>query len=215
MKYFKIKYSLNNKIIGDTYPQCQNAIHKITIDDENHIWNQEDGFLKETVSIPDIKLSKLAKQTDLLSDTILGGRLLISNKLKNLIEKYSNVLELQFLNVNLIVKNQYTKYWILNPLIYKNEFIDFENSSIWIEGLGNSKINKIDINNYNEYNNLKNSLLYPERISIHYYKLIDKLNQNFFQLANVKDGNFNIVSEKLKNEIENENCTGIEFELIE
>lgn len=215
MRYFKIEYSINKSIIGTTFPQSQNANHKISIDDENHIWNQKPGILKASVVIPDIILSKLAKKTDLISDVTLGRFLILSDKLKSIIEKYANNSELQFVEIKLIVKKEIFNYWILNPIIFRNDFIDFEKSDNWIEGSGFIKIRKVNISSYAEFNQIKDSLIYPEWLTIHNFKLVRNINQHFFQLSNLKNTNSNFISEKLKHEIEKENCTGIDFELVE
>ncbi|MCX6207658.1 MAG: hypothetical protein NTZ19_15555 [Bacteroidetes bacterium] len=215
MEYFKIEHSTNKSIIGSTYPQCQHAVHKVSIDDESHIWYQKLGYLDEHVLIPDIILSRLAKKTDLISDVTLGRFLILSDKLKSIIEKYANNSELQLVEIKLIVKKEILNYWILNPIIFRNDFIDFEKSENWIEGSGFIKIREISISNYVEFKQLQESLIYPERVKIHNFKLHSNTNQHFFQLSNLKNANSYFVSEELKNAIEKENCTGIEFELVE
>lgn len=220
MKFFSIKSSLDNKIVGD-YNQVQKAIHNCDIWNEPNFIDRID-FIKIDFEplLSSAVLAKNAKLTDLISASVVGfsSRLLISGKLKILIEKYSQET-CQFFKSPVIFKNTIIEnYWILHPYKFNLEVIDFKNSVIYETQNVFLKILKLSINSIEEFYEAKSKIdnkgrefgIFIERIKIRDHVLLD-----FFILRYVEAGVKFIVSEKLKWELEEADCTGIEFQPVE
>lgn len=218
MKYYSIRESLDKKIIG-TYPQVVHANHNCHVWDEPKFIGQVQ-FKKidyEPITSNAI-LEKKARPTDLISSRSIGFtlKLLLSGKLKRIIEKYSKN-KCQFFQAPVIFKDYLINdYWLLSPYNFNMEFIDYHKSAISvrvrrIEGGTESKPLKAD--DYKEFMSIiNNHKEKKEIVSIDNIILKDNVNEDFFLLNHRLSY---IVSEKLKKEIENAQCTGIEFMPIE
>jgi hypothetical protein len=211
MKYYRIEESTDLKIIG-AYPQAQKANHLVPVDNPLHLWKARKIGMKwdNSISIPEPILTKKAKLTDLISSVATGGNLIISNKLKEILEKVDNNC-IQFMRVNVIYNENKTPYWLVNPFCFGFENVDFTNSEIWLETHGNTKISKVFINSIDEFEQVKTKHKLPERISIEKIELKKEIKNNFFILRHIATGSGYFISEKLKNEIEQAGCTGIRF----
>ncbi|CAH0337537.1 hypothetical protein FVB9288_03304 [Flavobacterium sp. CECT 9288] len=216
MKYYCITNSGNKKIVG-THSQVQQAIYHCDIWDDDKFIDRVD-FVKtdfEPITANAI-LMKKAKLTDLLSADIIGfsSKLLMSGKLKSILEN-NRKTGLQFCKSPVVYKNEMIEdYWTLNLYEVNSEFIDFNKSEIFLmDGLFD-KIKKLPITNIEEYEKEKmqiDKIGYPSNIYIERFVLNDNLPEDFFVLRQVEGGVKYMVSEKLKQKIEEAGCTGIEF----
>ena len=146
----------------------------------------------------------------------LTPNLLISEKLKIILERY-NISEPHFYyKSNLIYKNENFDYYIFQftgNKIFKNtlSYIDF-NKSIFLDPVKKENIKAENLDDFlsvykriYKENGIENKLKNK--------KLVLKVNLDFFPIGTImKD---NIVSEKLKQAIEKENITGFEFSELE
>lgn len=211
MNYYRIEESTDLKIIG-TYPQAQKANHLVPVDNPLHLWKARKIGIKwdDNISIPEPILMKKARLTDLVSSVVTGGNLIISNKLKEIITQANNNC-IQFMQVAVIYNEKKISYWILNPISFGFENIDFANTEIWLETYGNTKISQIPINDMEQFDEAKVKYKLPERISIARIELKKEVKNDLFVLRHTVSGSGYFVSEKLKNEIEEAGCTGIRF----
>lgn len=221
MKYFFINNSLNNKIVGN-YNQVVSAIHHCDVW-EDPIFIDRIDFVKidfEPITSHAI-LEKKAKLTDLINASCIGFslRLLISNKLKVILEKKS-INKCQFFKSPVIYENEKVNdYWILHPYLFNLDYIDFNKSDINVrvrKKEGGTELIKIQVNSLEEF--LKTVDFHKERmeiVSVNKIYLNKSVNEDFFILRHVEGGVKYVVSEKLKQEIEDAGCTGIEFQPTE
>ena len=226
MNYYIIQESHNKKIIGH-YPQVENVHHNCHVWDEprfvSHIDFEKVDF--EPITSNAI-LHKKSKQTDLINANSAMGfsrKLLISGKLKSILEK-NRKNGMQFFKAPIIQNNIIIEdYWILNFYEFNYEYIDFLNSKISYTRKADDY--KITYNTIKDFINFKNFEQFEtkrleastneESLSIEILSLFDQnINQDFFMIKYVFAGSF-FVSEKLKKEIEDTGCTGIEFQPIE
>lgn len=218
MKYFEIRNSLDLKEIGK-YPQVENAKANC------HIWDDPQfidrfGFnrIDSEVITSNAILHERAKITDLLSAFIVGFslKLLISSKLKNILEKYSNS-KFQFFNAPIIYKNEYYEnYWLMHTHTFSYNYIDFAKSNFVLRKRktgGGTYLENIEIKTIDDFKKVLNYDLRSKRIHFLCNNVILKsaISEDFFSLRHVSGGFKHFVSEKLKEEIEKQNCTGIEF----
>jgi hypothetical protein len=220
MNFFSISNSLNPKVLGH-YPQVKE------IKQNCNVWN-EPKFIEhinfERVSFNPITANAVlyssSKLTDLISISGMGftRKLLLSGRLKKILERNS-VGGLQFFQSNLIYKNEeINDYWILNSFDINMHFIDIQSSNfVWRKRkeVGGTYLAEVNFNSLDEFirkiidDNLEGKL-YINKIKIH-----EGVTEDFFTLLNVEGGVKYIVSEKLKQEIEDAGCTGIEFQPVE
>ena len=113
-------------------------------------------------------------------------------------------------------------YWILNFYEFNYEYTDFPNSKISYTRKADDY--KITYNTIKEYINLKNfeqfeakrleAITKEESLSIEKLNLFNQnVDEDFFMIKYVFSGLY-FVSEKLKKEIEDAGCTGIEFQPV-
>ncbi|WP_374172155.1 hypothetical protein [Flavobacterium tructae] len=220
MKYYFINNSLNNKIVGD-YNQVQGAQHHCDIWEDPNFIDKID-FIKINFQpiVSNAILSRKAKLTDLINAQTIGFslRLLISNKLKDILEKYSKEKG-QFFRSPVIYQNKkIDEYWIFHPYFFESSSIDYLGSKILIRKRkpeGGTFLEKIKLENDDDFkiqNLVKNE---DDFIYISNLKIKKDFLSDFFLLLNTENGIGYIVSEKLKKEIENAGCTGIEFQPVE
>ena len=216
--YYSIQHSLNAKIVGKFFQSETIAWNYGNIDNPkllNNIYFQKVDF-DPIVPIP--LLHKKAKITDLISCVNAGGslHLIMTEKLKKIIEKH-RLKGLQFFKTSLIKEDiKYDDYFAMNMYESNMEFVDFVNSNVNVrvrKNEGGTELVKIQLNTLEEFvSTIDFHKEKMEIVTIDNVFLKDKVNEDFFMLIN---GVRMIVSEKLKKEIEDAGCTGIEFQPIE
>jgi len=211
MKYYQLSHSTVTQEVGMTYPQSQTARESLPVDHRQHLWQQKAGILKNVV-LPEPVVHPDAKLSDLLSTTATW-RLVISPKLKVILEKFIKEGQCQFLEMKVHYLSEVYQYWMLNPLQFNMELIDFGNSEIWLCGAGNTKIRKLEVNNIKDFEKNSHSFSMPERVSITAISFVPSITADFIQLRNAP--NMYYVSEKLRNELIKEGCKGISFKETE
>ncbi len=218
MKYYEIHNSVDLQIVG-SFPQVENANHNC------NVWNEPnfiDNFHFEKINVIPITsnaiLNKKAKLTDLISASIIGFslKLLISKELKEIIKVHSNT-SCQFFEAPIIYKNNYNhNYWLVYPYEINLQNIDFEKSTFALRkrsAEGGTFTENIDVKTIDKFQEILNA---REELNYSYFfikRIVLKANlkDDFFVLRYVEGGIKYIISEDLKKEIENVNCTGIEF----
>lgn len=211
MDYYRIEYSTVEREVGSTFPQSHTAKHPIQVEDPRHLWKQDIGKFPENVCIPEPVLHPDAVLTDLVSSVVTGTRLIISDKLKSLLESHIVAGECEFLHVPVTYIDKDYSYWMLNPIVFRMELINYSASEIWLTEFGFSKLNRINIKDYSAFAEWISILESPRGISITKLGFLADTKQDFIQLRYVTGGIGYYVSEKLKMEIEKAKCTGLRF----
>lgn len=220
MQYFFINESLNIKEVG-IYPQVEEAIYSCDV------WNEPKFVDRITFDEIDFEpimakavLRKRAKQSDLISAGIIGFhlKLLISEKLKNILEAY-RTSGMQFFRSPIIYKGiELENYWVLNFHKVDMQFIDYRKSDVFITEHVFNNVEKLNVTSYENFLVEKKKIEqkgYPYGIRIERIKLTDSISEDFFVLLDVEGGVRYVVSETLKEEVEKNKCIGIEFAPIE
>jgi hypothetical protein len=207
MKYYQLSHSTVTEEVGITYPQSQTARESLPIDHPQHLWQQKAGILNN-VALPEPVVHSDAKLSDLLSTTSTW-RLVMSSKLKVILEKYIKEGQCQFLEMKVHYLSEEYQYWMLNPLQFNMEVIDFATSKIWLCGAGNTKIREMEIKNLTDFEKNSQTFHMPERVSITSVSFVPNITSDFIQLRNAPSMFY--VSETLRNELIKDGCTGISF----
>jgi len=207
MKYYQLSHSTVKEEVGITFPQSHTTRESLAIDHLQHLWQQKAGILNN-VALPEPVVHPDAKLSDLLSTTATW-RLVMSPKLKVILEKYIKEAQCQFLDMKVHYLSEEYEYWMLNPLEFNMEVIDFGASEIWLCGAGNTKMQKLEIKNVADFEKSSITFHMPERVSFTSVSFVADITADFIQLRNAPSMFY--VSETLRNELIKEGCTGISF----
>ena len=159
MEYYRIRHSLDNKIVG-TYSQVEKAKYSCNINDANFI--DKVFFIKATFTPITAKaiLLKKAKLSDLISAYCVGftAKLLMSGRLKKILDD-NRKTSIEFFNSPVIYNNKEVyDYWVLNIYETNEEYIDFQNSKILLRNRrpeGGTKLSTIKITSLMDFKEKK------------------------------------------------------------
>jgi len=227
MKYYRLNFSLSTKVRGNSEYIKKSHIKipndKMYWEEPKFIGSVRNEKIEFQPYLLDVELFSNSKINDLIMDAgPISTKLIISDKLKYILEDYRKT-GMQFFNINILREKEiYNNYWVLNMYEFNQEFIDFSNCKIIyqekavdfeVSYLVNEK--NVFINNQDEfYKFIEKSRINDEIVWIE--KLVlDNVNEDFFMLKYVFGGCGYYVSENLKQEIEDSGCTGVEFQPIE
>ena len=223
--FYRIEPSLDEKVTGIDDFQSSSAIYPVNIWDPIYINQWRHTLIPDYVVLPIPKIKAKANLTDLMSVffTGSGGRLTISNRLKEILEKSSHG-NIQFIPLTIYYKKKYlTNYWLTNILSYdNNEAVNYQMSLVYLRYSGEDKHYYQEVRSYEEHLDARKKNADAKSDSAA-FTLIEKL---YFKKKLLRDlytvEHLNIypmgeyfVSEKLRREIESAGCTGIEFQPIE
>lgn len=223
MKYFAIEYSLNEKIMGKI-EQVKEYRHNC------HVWDNPnfiDRFpFQKIENIPilsNLHLYSSSKLTDVIMAGGIGfsfGSMVISDELKSVFDNF-NSYGVQFFPTYLLHKNKkIDNYWQSHIYDIPYDFIDFNNTDILLKDRDeNRNLTKkyLDkMKSKEDFLKFSESMKYPKMIYLTNINFLKEMNYDYFFLRYFENnGSLGIVSERLKEEIENKGCTGIEFRPIE
>ncbi len=207
------------------YPQMKETICNCDVDnDPLFIDNLYFKEIKVKLIVANPVLYVKSKLTDLIYVWHSGFTFvkLMSGKLKTILENNRNS-GLQFIQCSIFKDGlEHQDYWIMNMFEFNHEYIDIANSKVYYEKHSDDfnisyKTDKILLNldNFSEFMEyVEIAKVKTEMIVIENLKLINDIKDDFFRLRYVS-GKMYIISEKLKKEIEDAGCTGIEFQPVE
>lgn len=220
MKYYKLAYTTNNKIIGSNYPQCINVLDdfkKDTTKTAERIVAYQDRPIAETEHFT-LKglIVKSNVLTDFISSTIVRNNTFLISQCffkKFLDSGYSTKKPINLLNstVSVIWKDDKWDYKIMRVLPIDYEFyVDFGRSNFYagIGGLGD----EIGFKSYEDFvtkneNDIRWSMVFGKVI-----KFKRKLDLDIFQLGKISRTTF--VSENFKAWYISNEFTGLEFKEV-
>jgi hypothetical protein len=222
MKYYWLTYSQNIQEIGK-YEQSEITKVKGNINKLGQIGKIDDS----QIILPEPIVDPKAKLTTYLSSIPINPLrfLILKNCFIDFLKDF-NIEEFQTWNIKVHYKNSILKFYSLFYLTYPSQakYVDYKNSEFLIGRLGdwnnNSSRVPISVDNYNEYNNLIESLrARDDKSDIRCHKLVlnlTKVKVDMFRLTNMPYfGSGYYVSERLKTAIEEQRFTGMAFKEIE
>lgn len=216
MAFYSINSSSNEKVLGN-YPQIKGEKHNCHVwDNEKFIDRLEFKKIKFTPITSNAILYSKSNLTDLINISSIGfGRkMLIRRKLKSILDSH-NKDDIRFYESNLIQDGkEITGYWITNPIRSRLEFIDSKKSKVFLIKNYINTINELNLTSLEEFLKEKAKIEYPFSLLIKNISIKKNINSDFFILTDISGGIKYVVSKKVKNQIQNKNCTGIEFQPI-
>src|SRR5690349_13486573 len=222
MKYFAIEYSLNERIVGKI-PQTKEFKHHCDVSNDPSFIDKF-PFTKIEVNpiLSNLVLYPSAKQTDVI-DTMSSvgfsfGSLVVSNEFKDILEQFK-CYGIQFFSTHIIQDGEvYAGYWQTHIYKLAFEYIDFSKTQIVLRDRDKNRnvITKdLKVSSMIEFFTIAESVVYPKEIRLSDIHFNENMDLDYFQLGYINGGHRGIVSEKLKSELEKQNCTGIEFRPLE
>ncbi|MBB5395603.1 hypothetical protein [Mucilaginibacter sp. AK015] len=219
MAYYILNESLNRKILGK-YPQVENTVYSCdSWEDPRFIEHESVSF--EKVNFTPITAKAILAKKARLNDFMYPGGMgfskkpLISGKLKSILE-VTDKQGLQIYNSPVIYQgNEIEDYWVLNPYIFDMQAIDFKNVDVYLMEKYVHKIKKLDVLTYEDFIKQKAMIQekgYPYSIYIENVHILENTTSDFLILENVEGGVMYLVSERLKQHLEAEGITGIEYQ---
>ncbi len=221
IKYYSIETSLNEKIMGKI-PQIKEYVHNCDVENESRFI---DKFIFKKIEIQpilsNVVLYANAKQTDFIDSYGSVGfdfSYLISDKFRNILDQF-NTFGFQYFKTFVIQnRKNFENYWQIKKYDFPLHFIDFKKSTLIFKDrdINRNVISEtINFDGLKEFNLFANNLHYPKMISFKDIYFTENMDLDFFALRYTEGGQRGIVSENLKNELEKNNITGIEFRPIE
>jgi|GEM_PF-6669985 len=229
MEYFFLKKSTDLKVIGK-YPQSE----KMCGEDVGHYdyrlpysvrWIPSEGELKTSPKVDCFELKHHAKATDLISTVQVSSLavVLISERFYQFLQKFNCMPSMAFQS-QVVHRDKKLCYQFLYFPEYQNQFVDFNQSRFVLKtpvpGTYEHKREEITFKNFDEYLQkyqfLEHTRLASSNPDERYYIQAANLcinesvaNLDFFRLRHPNDNFF--VSAKLKESIEDNGFTGMEF----
>ncbi|QXV66243.1 hypothetical protein INP83_03900 [Mucilaginibacter sp. 21P] len=219
MIYFNLRGSLSRTVAGK-HIQAEFAEYFCDIwEDPKFIDHANVSFKKvdfEPITAKAI-LVKKAKLTDYINPRMVGFSLkpLVSGKLKSILEITGNE-GMQFHRSPVIYQgNEIEDYWVLNPFLLDMDTIDFSKARVYVMERTVTKVEQLPIVNFKDYEREKKAVDdrgYPYSIYIENVHILDGTTSDFLILEKVQGGVMYLASERLKQHLEAEGITGIEFQ---
>ena len=218
MKYYKIKSTLDQKIVGSNYPQAYKFIKGYNPEAPKAIFS----ISKYRTSFPDyepdldgIMLSGTAKKTDFVSDGF-GLGFIINEKARKIIEAY-NLCPHRFYPLGLYIRKIKFDYYLFRIRSDYSDFVDYEESTFIEYNIANGKsYGAIEVHSKENLLN-KREKLKGEKDSVMYTIWGDKIvmgskfnhELDFFSISIIDGSTY--ASERLANDILSNGLTGWDF----
>ncbi len=220
MQFFKLNLSTDPKIIGRRFPQIHDIISPEEYDreSENSIYRISSWEeITSDLNVPDFILHGHSKRTDIVSG--VSYMLLISNRLKELVESHS-LPRSQVFETSIIARGKKYSYSLFYLPDNSYQFIDFARSTFALVPFGRPVATHFpEINSLEEFESWVKKYPYlvksnPHRLKVIVDKLvfdIDKIPYDMFRIIGPFSPQSYFVSERLKNAIEDKGFTGMDF----
>jgi hypothetical protein len=218
MKYFIIKDSLNQKIVGHDYPQVHKFIKGYNEEGEHSLYSlyeYEESFPDYVPDLDGFMLAGYAKLTDFVSSSFSSNILIISPNARSLMSQF-HLCSHRFYPLGLYKRGIKHDYFLFLYLSDYSDFVDYNQTTfmeyytkIQMEPRPIRIISKNDFISKRELLNNKDG--FSHTIRADKIVMAESFNKDldFFSISWVDGKTY--VSERLKNAIEDSGLTGWEF----
>lgn len=222
MEYFKMKYSVDEKVIGD-YPQIRDCVKGYDDEAPHAIYEFvgcRDKFPTFTPKLDGMKLYGRAKRTDFLSFVYAPSDRfhVMSPKAKEILEQF-NLCDYRFYPLGLYSKKKRYEYYCLNILSLKPDPIDYKNS-VFVKmknfHFQENKEEQVYVKNEKDWDGL-NDKLWDEgwKICCTHFVLKSPFDWDLFYCWSGLADSDVYVSARLKDAIISAGLTGLEFSIAD
>ncbi|WP_071149536.1 hypothetical protein [Bacteroides ndongoniae] len=219
MKYYIIKESINENIVGKDFPQVHKFIKGYNPDAPKALFS----LYKYVESFPDympeldgMMLAGYAKLTDFVSSSFSSQLFIISENGRKTLDQY-NLCPHRFYPLGLYKRKVKHDYFLLKTILADYiDYVDFEKSSFIEYNIASKeKFGEVSVNSKEELFRKRDEVekqggvcqtIWGNRIVMN--SLFDK-ELDFFSISWIDSNDY--VSERLKNAIEDNGLTGWEF----
>lgn len=225
MKYYKLKYSIDSKIVGTKFPQVWDFIKGYSPKNEDNgvyslYFDYNPLFPPVEPNLSGFKLANGAHYTDFLSHGFSNELFFLSEKAKRFIEdQHIDVHRFYRGKVTNLRNNKVEDYYVMKLISENWSFLDFPNCEFYIEDDEVDGIIPIEINSSEDFIMKWTDFLADEenfhiiysrtiKMTAAFYKkeldlfMVDKCNHDWF------------VSERFVDEYYKNKFTGLEFESV-
>ena len=226
MRYYKLEYSNDSKIVGTQFPQVWDFIKGYSPKNEDNgvcslYYDYNPLFPPVEPNLSGFKLASGAHYTDFLSHGFSNEMFFLSENAKKFIED-QNIEVHHFYKgkVTSLRKNKAEDYYVMKLVSENWDYLDFPNCVFYIENDETDEIIPVEINSSEEFVKKWNELMADEedyyiiytstiKMTEAFYKkkldlfMLDKCNHNWFVSDRFVDGYY-------KNKF-----TGLEFESVD
>lgn len=226
MKYYKLKYSIDSKIVGTQFPQVWDFINGYSPKNEDNgvyslYYDYNPLFPPVDPNLSGFKLASGAHYTDFLSHGFSNELFFLSENAKRFIEE-QNIEDHRFYKgkVTSLRKHKVEDYYVMKLVSENWSYLDFPNNDFYIEDEEKDEIIPVEINSSEDFIRKWNEFLADEedyhiiysstiKMIEDFYKkkldlfMLDKCNHNWFVSERFVDGYY-------KNKF-----TGLEFESVD
>ncbi len=218
MSYYLLSKATDEKIIGNSYPQCKGIPAEMGL---TFKWFEQPNSMTKlnNEEFPDFKpelifeLEEEAILTDVVSPTNISAKgLLINEKVKTLFEGF-NLMEHKFYDASLFVRGRNMQYYWLhfrenNEQLFK--VIDLQKTTFYIGNLARWKESDVNIPSIEDYNKLKQSIGF-KTINFQSLCVTKHFKQQSLDLFYLNSfHNDFIITERLKKKLQALNVSGLE-----
>lgn len=218
MNYYVVKDSLDEKIVGKDFPQAYKFIKGYNPDAPNALFSLytfRESFPNYIPELDGIMLAGSAKLTDFVSNSFSSDLFIISEGVKEVLEKF-HLCPHQFYPLGLYKRKVKYDYYLLYIVSNYIDYVDFPKTTFIEYNLVSGKMfGDISVNSKDELFRKREEIEEREGISqtvwgnrIEMNDLFDK-ELDFFSITTI-DGEL-YISERLKNVIEAEGLAGWDF----
>lgn len=226
MRYYKLKYSIDSKIVGTQFPQVWDFIKGYSPKNEDNgvcslYYDYNPLFPPVEPNLSGFKLASGAHYTDFLSHGFSNEMFFISENAKRFIED-QNIEVHRFYRgkVTSLRKNKVEDYYVMKLVSENWSYLDFPSCEFYIENDEIDDIIPVEINSSEEFIERWNEFLTDEEDYHIIYSRTIKMAEEFYKkkldifMLDKCDHNW-FVSERFVNGYYKNKFTGLEFESVD
>ena len=226
MRYYKLKYSIDSKVVGTQFPQVWDFIKGYSPKNEDNgvfslYYDYNPLFPSVAPNLSGFKLASGAHYTDFLSHGFSNEMFFLSENAKRFIED-QNIEVHRFYKgkVTSIRKNKVEDYYVMKLVSENWSYLDFPNCEFYIEDDEKDDIIPVEIHSSEEFTKKWNEFLADEEDYYIIYSSTIKMTEAFYKkkldLFMLDKCNYNwFVSERFVDEYYKNKFTGLEFESVD
>jgi hypothetical protein len=153
MLYYKFAAAVDTPETGPEYPQIQKMAPGYDYDASNSVYALSKEYLKLPEYAPNLDyfiLASKAKPTDLLSAAVIYGGFLVSEKFKNLLERFQLPTH-KFYPAQVKWRKEFLNYFWMHTICDLTDYVDYSSSKFFVYQNFKTALGFVDVKSKDEY----------------------------------------------------------------